>query len=447
MPVQCLPCNRTFEELKHFEQHLRSSRAHVKPPGRIQVRSVPLNQSRSPVKSYGQTNRNATNWPPLQDAALPHRTAAGSLREQPSRTLTSSRSSPEQATPVIKRISSQPAQWTASLKSESKSVLDTLATHLNSQKELEANRILVRPYNPEDWAQAPRKCTRCQDEGAEAVVRDESCIFHSSKRNKYNIKKPYRCCATTESREGCLLASKHDFQLPSRFAKYGDFRESPLSGGLPKARAVVLDCEMAGVVGNATGDPILLCAIDYVTGAEILNRYIVPTQRITQMRSDLHGVTRATLDEAESRGIALSGWEGARAELWNHIDEDTILIGHALENDLNALRMIHRRIVDSGILVRSAIGSGVQFSLQALCSQLPRVEIRKNRGGVHDCLEDVLATREVVLFCTRRTDEFNAWVKVKKVEQAKLERERAILKAAKALAKESDRARLEATAG
>lgn len=73
-----------------------------------------------------------------------------------------------------------------------------------------------------------------------------------------------------------------------------------------------------------------------------------------------------------------------------YIKDNTILVGHALEHDL----------VDSGILPRNASGiRRIRWGLQTLCSELLSVEIRKNKGGTHDCLEDVLATREVVLFC------------------------------------------------
>lgn len=195
---------------------------------------------------------------------------------------------------------------------------------------------------------------------------------------------------------------------------------------------------MAGVVGNATGEPILICAIDYITGATILNHFVHPAEPITQMRTQCHGVTHAILQDARNRGVALAGWEGARAELWRHIDEDTILIGHALDNDLGVLRMIHRRVVDSGILARRAAGKGPSCGLQTLCSQLPGIEIRKNKKGIHDCLEDVFATREVVLFCTSRKDEFEAWAAVRRAEATRLEEEREKLELERERAKEAE---------
>lgn len=176
---------------------------------------------------------------------------------------------------------------------------------------------------------------------------------------------------------------------------------------------------MAGVASGA-GEAILLVVTDYVSGAVIINKYVSPPEPITMMRSSVHGVSRRTLDNAIRRGEALNGWKGAREELWRYVDSSTILIGHALENDLNTLRLIHPRIVDSGILAKKAIDvSWRSFGLALLCEELLGVGFREGRGQIHDCLEDVLATREVVLFCTRRREEFRVWAAGKKVEEMK----------------------------
>lgn len=187
---------------------------------------------------------------------------------------------------------------------------------------------------------------------------------------------------------------------------------------------MTLDCEMAGIASGA-GEAILLCVTDYVTGALIINRYVCPTEQITQMRSSIHGVSKATLDKAVSQGQALAGWKEARAELWKYIDGNTILVGHSLEHDLDALRIIHLKIVDSGILSRNAVGiRRTRWGLQTLCSDLLNVEIRKNKGGIHDCLEDVLATREVVLFCTRNKEAFRSWAEAAREKEIRLKKER-----------------------
>ena len=79
--------------------------------------------------------------------------------------------------------------------------------------------------------------------------------------------------------------------------------------------------------------------------------------------------------------------------------------------------MVHTRVVDSAVLARNAVGMyNVQWGLQRLCEQLLGMQIRDNKGQIHDCLEDVMATREVVLWCTSHGDEFAAWAEAHRVE-------------------------------
>lgn len=238
-----------------------------------------------------------------------------------------------------------------------------------------------------------------------------------------NPKRPYKCCSTEG--KGCTTLPTHNFQLPLRAIKHKDFLQTPAaSAEAPKFRAVTLDCEMAGTT-NGASEAIFLCVTDYVTGALLLNRFVCPMEKIIQMRSSIHGISKSALDDAISQGQALFGWEEARSELWKYIDNNTILVGHALEHDLDALRIIHPRVVDSGILSRNAVGiQRIRWGLRTLCPELLNFEIRQNKGGIHDCLEDVLATREIVLFCTQNEQAFQSWAKAKQREEIRLEKER-----------------------
>lgn len=249
-------------------------------------------------------------------------------------------------------------------------------------------------------------------------------FYVSNTHNLQNAKKPYRCCNTIDG-QGCQTLPKHDFRLSLRAISHQDFLPTPSpTPSKEKLKAVVFDCEMAGIASGA-GETILLCATDYLTGQVILHSFVNPTGRITQMRDEVHGISKQTLNTAISQGKALLGWEGARAELWKFIDADTILIGHALQNDLDALRMIHHRIVDSGIMARKTVGiNRIQWSLLTLCDELLHQEIRKSKGKIHECLEDVMATREVVLFCTRQREEFLDWAKKTSIRELALEAER-----------------------
>lgn len=106
----------------------------------------------------------------------------------------------------------------------------------------------------------------------------------------------------------------HDFQLTLRAVRYKDFQQTPAVSAEPKFRAAALGSEMAGVAGGAS-EVILLCVTDYVTGAVLLNKFVCPREKIIQMRSSIHDISKSTLGYSISQGQALSRYEGARSEL------------------------------------------------------------------------------------------------------------------------------------
>ena len=85
---------------------------------------------------------------------------------------------------------------------------------------------------------------------------------------------------------------------------------------------------------------ILMCAIDYLTGETLINTLVRPTRRVIDWRTRFSGVTSDTMVTATARGETLNGWKEARRETWKYIGADTVLVGHALQHDLDVLRMI-----------------------------------------------------------------------------------------------------------
>ncbi|KAK7754435.1 hypothetical protein SLS62_003455 [Diatrype stigma] len=221
-----------------------------------------------------------------------------------------------------------------------------------------------------------------------------------------------------------------------------------------KRKAVVFDCEMAGVAAannsNSIGKPeeaISLCAIDLLTGETLIHSLIEPQQyrHITDWRTRITGITAAGMRDAAARGEALAGLGAAQAALMEHVDANTVLVGQSLQFDLAALGlgiMPDRisRVVDSAVLAAEAVfGSGEggtnaggqessssrnenkctgfprRWGLKALCREFLGLVIRRPVAGgsggktSHDSLEDALATRELVLWCLRNPVELEAW--------------------------------------
>lgn len=188
-------------------------------------------------------------------------------------------------------------------------------------------------------------------------------------------------------------------------------------------KAVVLDCEMVGVQGGAN-ELVSLTAVDFLTGEMIVNSLVKPQQPVVDWRTQIHGISPAGLVMARAQGLTLDGWQAARAELFKHVDQDTVLIGQSLQYDLESLHIRHAGVVDSAILASEAVfGSKGKprywgLGLKDICSELLGLKIREGAplaaSNVHEGLEDVLAAREVVLYCLEQPKEFNTWAKGKR---------------------------------
>ncbi|KAJ5463978.1 ExonucleaseRNase T/DNA polymerase III [Penicillium sp. IBT 31633x] len=198
--------------------------------------------------------------------------------------------------------------------------------------------------------------------------------------------------------------------------KTGHFRQVPrFSDGLPKRRAIVLDCEMVQVEAGRR-ELAFLTAIDFLTGEVLVDNYVQPRSRVVNWDSRFSGVTCFAMNKAVRKGTALNGWEGARAKLWQFMDSETVLIGHSLNNDLDVLGIIHWNIVDSSIITSEAVFFNVHaseslnrtWSLKTLATELVNYEIQVGKQG-HSALEDAHATRDIVIWCLRYPEHLKVW--------------------------------------
>ena len=82
------------------------------------------------------------------------------------------------------------------------------------------------------------------------------------------------------------------------------------------------------------------------------------------MHSDFN--TRFSGITEEGYASAILTLAAIRTALDALIDSDTIIIGHALDNDLKTLRMIHHRCVDTVVLFPHAAGPPYRRALRHL---------------------------------------------------------------------------------
>lgn len=194
------------------------------------------------------------------------------------------------------------------------------------------------------------------------------------------------------------------------------------SPAYPKRKAIVMDCEMVSVSGGRQ-ELAYLTALDFLTGEILIDHYVQPKGEVVSWNTRFSGVTRQDMNQAMRTGKGLQ-WEEVRDRLRSFADSETVLVGHALYNDLNVLHFVHLRIVDSSILTCDAvfpdhrIGESVPrvWSLKTLTRELLGYAIQGSKHG-HCALEDSRATRELVMLCLEDPQKVQHWgVKTRELE-------------------------------
>ncbi|CAF3496827.1 unnamed protein product [Fusarium graminearum] len=91
-------------------------------------------------------------------------------------------------------------------------------------------------------------------------------------------------------------------------------------------------------------------------------------------------VSICIVDVIQAESNPLHGWEEARSRLFELIDKDTVIVGHALRNDLKSLRVAHDNIVDTAVLTSQAVfgteSLGRYWSLKTLCVEFLDMRIQ-----------------------------------------------------------------------
>ncbi|KAK5467617.1 hypothetical protein LTS15_000590 [Exophiala xenobiotica] len=169
----------------------------------------------------------------------------------------------------------------------------------------------------------------------------------------------------------------------SSHSKSGSY--DPLTQGL---RPFALDCEM--VLTN--DDKYSLARISLVdwSGSTVLDSYVKPSLPIKNYFTQYSGITPSHLENITT---SLSD---IQSRLLSILGSDSILLGHSLESDLNALKLTHPFIVDTSIIYPHPRGLPLRSSLKFLANRYLKREIQKGGADGHDSVEDARAVLDLV---------------------------------------------------
>lgn len=165
-------------------------------------------------------------------------------------------------------------------------------------------------------------------------------------------------------------------------------------------RLLALDCEMC-----RTGEGRMqLARVSVVDELErcVMDEIILPEQPIVDHLTEFSGITphmiasaTCSLTQAAERLAALL--DGDATATTEEARAPAVLVGHSLENDMHALRLVHSRIIDTSILHPHPGGLPYRHSLRHLVRQRLDRSIQEGHGTVgHSSAEDALAAMHLV---------------------------------------------------
>nr|DBA28132.1 TPA: hypothetical protein GDO54_008537 [Pyxicephalus adspersus] len=223
-------------------------------------------------------------------------------------------------------------------------------------------------------------------------VRKEECSYHSGRVRKHKvpggIETRYTCCEAAVGAPGCQMAKLHvhDGQRENLDGFIRTFPKLQPSDENPGIFSV--DCEMC-----YTTHGLELTRVTVVNEQlqVAYDTFVKPDNEIIDYNTRLSGITEDNL-----KNITTS-IRDVQAIMLNLFSADTILIGHDLEHDLIALKLIHDTVIDTSIVFPHRLGLPHKRALRYLIADYLRRIIQANVAG-HDSIEDATACMELMLW-------------------------------------------------
>uniref|UniRef100_A0A8C9P9T4 Exonuclease domain-containing protein n=1 Tax=Spermophilus dauricus TaxID=99837 RepID=A0A8C9P9T4_SPEDA len=198
----------------------------------------------------------------------------------------------------------------------------------------------------------------------------------------------YMCCSAAVGSVGCQVAKQH-VQDGRKENLEGFVRtfEKELSEDT-HAGIYALDCEMSY---TTYGLELTRVTVVDTEMRVVYDTFVKPDNEIVDYNTRFSGVTEADLADTS---ITL---RDVQAVLLSMFSADTILIGHSLESDLLALKVIHSTVVDTSVLFPHRLGLPYKRSLRNLMADYLRQIIQDNVDG-HSSSEDASACMHLVIW-------------------------------------------------
>ncbi|KAI7739281.1 hypothetical protein M8C21_017511 [Ambrosia artemisiifolia] len=149
---------------------------------------------------------------------------------------------------------------------------------------------------------------------------------------------------------------------------------------------VAVDCEMV-LCEDGTDALVRVCVVNRDLKVK-LDELVKPDKVVVDYRTSITGVSAKDLEQVT---CSLQDIQESMKKL---LSRGTILVGHSLNNDLQALKVDHTRVIDTSLVFK--YWSGSNFRRPSILISVLGYELRKE-GAPHNCLEDARAAMKLVL--------------------------------------------------
>ncbi|KAI1113902.1 hypothetical protein F5Y14DRAFT_416255 [Nemania sp. NC0429] len=309
-------------------------------------------------------------------------------------------------------------------------------TEVPSKDDIEAAEAAVRACGNTETCD---RCTRRfqvfpgRREMDGALSSHGPCKYHPGKAyypdrtpgNRSKGQQRFRCCQKSIDDEsgGCAWAQHHVFKTtdPKRLASVLNFVHTPTNPEVPKDRAVSFDCEMGYTVYGL--ELVRLTVVSWPDGETVLDILVRPLGEVLDLNTRFSGVRPEDMASAEECDVGsdhrptivptpdpaqkpeqrlkiAASPKIARDILFTIISAETPLIGHGLENDMNAARIIHPTCIDTVLLYPHSRGlpmrNGLKYLMQTKLGRQIQLDPAEGSPEGHDSAEDARAAGDLV---------------------------------------------------
>ena len=176
------------------------------------------------------------------------------------------------------------------------------------------------------------------------------------------------------------------FRLTAQLSDCSGLPRDLIDEDLAKAldlSVVAIDCEMCD---TASGPELTRVSVVDYNGMVVLDCLVKPHSPILDYKEAYSGMTATLLDSVSVR------IEQIQVALLSIMTSSTVIVGHSLESDLHALRMVHQRCIDTAVIFPHRLGYPHRHKLKFLAKEYLNINIQNasstDSGIGHSSVED-----------------------------------------------------------